>query len=58
MSGDNGIILIPNHLKHKAAGHDMLKGPCECGAWHDLDDWNIEFVDQCHEDRHEGLDNE
>lgn len=37
------MIPLPKKVRSQFAEHDMLEGPCCCGAWHTLGDWSFEF---------------
>jgi hypothetical protein len=37
------IIPLPETIRSEYSSHDMLVGPCSCGAWHTLQDWGFEF---------------
>jgi len=41
----NNFIEYPSHWPIYMNGYiecDMLQGPCRCGAWHDLNEWEIQ----------------
>jgi len=38
METNNGIVYIPRTYVNNY-WHDMLYGPCECGAWHKGETW-------------------
>lgn len=33
-------IRFPSHMLSAFSSHDMMQGPCLCGAWHKLSDWS------------------
>lgn len=39
---NTNFVVMPEHINVYNASHercDMLIGPCSCGAWHRMSDW-------------------
>lgn len=43
------IVPLPSPMRDKwNAEHDVVIGPCACGAWHETPNDYLEKIDQCH----------
>lgn len=40
------FVYFPNPVISSASTHDMLIGPCSCGAWHTIENWEIRFNEE------------